>query len=84
MAASAHLTLAAPANEKFTVQSAPARLPRRKASLQAQDQAMDPTYDCQAPKPFRAGKHGRKGVSDRLIAPVGAPVAVEAAVVAAA
>jgi integrase len=30
MAATAHLTLAAPANEKFTVQSAPARLPRRK------------------------------------------------------
>ena len=29
MAATAHLTLAAPDNEKFTVQSAPARLPRR-------------------------------------------------------
>ena len=31
MAATAHLTLVAPDNEKFTVQSAPARLPRRKA-----------------------------------------------------
>ena len=34
MAASAHLTLAAPANEKFTVQSAPARLPRRKPNAE--------------------------------------------------
>ena len=30
MTAIAHLTLAAPDNEKFTVQSAPAGLPRRK------------------------------------------------------
>jgi hypothetical protein len=30
MAATAHLTAAAPDNEKFTVRSAPARLPRRK------------------------------------------------------
>jgi hypothetical protein len=64
MAATAHMTAVAPDNEKFTVQSAPARLPRRKSSLQAQDQAMDPTYDCQAPKPFHAGKRGSKGVSD--------------------
>ena len=34
MAASAHLTLAAPANEKFTVQSALARLPRRKPNAE--------------------------------------------------
>src|SRR5580692_12937678 len=34
MAASAHLTLAAPANEKFTVRSAPARLPRRKPNAE--------------------------------------------------
>ena len=34
MAATAHLTLAAPANEKFTVQSAPARLPRRKPNAE--------------------------------------------------
>jgi hypothetical protein len=40
MAATAHLTLLAPDNEKCTVQSAPSRLYRRKASLQAQDQAM--------------------------------------------
>jgi hypothetical protein len=59
MAATAHLTLAAPNNEKFTVQSTPARLPGRKASLQAQDQAMDPNYDRPAPKPFRIGKRGR-------------------------
>ena len=31
MAATAHLTAVAPDNEKFTVRSAPARLPRRKA-----------------------------------------------------
>jgi hypothetical protein len=42
MAATAHLTLVAPDNEKFTVLPAPARLPRRKTSLHAQDQAMDP------------------------------------------
>src|ERR1700731_1770788 len=34
MAATAHLTLAAPDNEKCTVQSAPARLPRRKPNVE--------------------------------------------------
>src|SRR4029077_18511022 len=34
MAATAHLTLAAPDNEKFTVQLAPARLPRRKPNAE--------------------------------------------------
>src|SRR6476659_2402138 len=34
MAATAHLTLAAPDNEKCTVQSAPARLPRRKPNAE--------------------------------------------------
>jgi hypothetical protein len=34
MAATAHLTLAAPNNEKFTVQSTPARLPRRKPNAE--------------------------------------------------
>ena len=34
MAATAHLTLAAPDNEKYTVQSAPARLPRRKPNAE--------------------------------------------------
>ena len=34
MAATAHLSLAAPDNEKFTVQSAPARLPRRKPNAE--------------------------------------------------
>ena len=34
MAATAHLTLAAPDNEKFTVQSAPARFPRRKPNAE--------------------------------------------------
>ena len=34
MAAIAHLTVAAPDNEKFTVQSAPARLPRRKPNAE--------------------------------------------------
>ena len=34
MAATAHLTLVAPDNEKFTVQSAPARLPRRKLNVE--------------------------------------------------
>ena len=58
MAAVAHLTLVAPDNEKFTVQSAPARLGRRKASLQAQV-TINPNYDWQAPKPFHAGKRGR-------------------------
>jgi siroheme synthase len=33
MAATAHLTLVAPDTEKFTVQSAPARLPRRRDHL---------------------------------------------------
>ena len=56
MAAIAHLTVAAPDNEKCTVLPAPGRLRRRKASLQAQD--------WQAPKPFHAGKRGSKGVSD--------------------
>ena len=49
MTATAHLTLAAPDNEKFTVQSAPAGLPRRKptpistarASNRARDRAAD-------------------------------------------
>ena len=34
MAATAHLTLVAPDNEKFTVQSARARLPRRKPNAE--------------------------------------------------
>ena len=34
MAATAHLTSVAPDNEKFTVQSAPARLPRRKPNAE--------------------------------------------------
>jgi integrase len=34
MAATAHLPLVAPDNEKFTVQSAPARLPRRKPNAE--------------------------------------------------
>ena len=34
MAATAHLTLVAPDNEKFAVQSAPARLPRRKPNVE--------------------------------------------------
>src|SRR3984885_5828462 len=34
MAATAHLTLVAPDNEKFTVQSAPTRLPRRKPNAE--------------------------------------------------
>jgi integrase len=34
MAANAHLTVVAPDNEKFTVQSAPARLPRRKPNAE--------------------------------------------------
>ena len=34
MAATAHLTLVAPDNEKFTVQSAPGRLPRRKPNVE--------------------------------------------------
>ena len=34
MAATAHLTVVAPDNEKFTVQSAPARLPRRKPNAE--------------------------------------------------
>jgi hypothetical protein len=34
MAATAHLTAVAPDNEKFTVQSRPARLPRRKPNAE--------------------------------------------------
>ena len=34
MAATAHLTVVAPDNEKITVQSAPARLPRRKPNVE--------------------------------------------------
>ena len=34
MAATAHLTAVAPDNEKFTVRSAPARLPRRKPNAE--------------------------------------------------
>ena len=34
MAATAHLTLAAPANEKCTVRSTPARVPRRKPNAE--------------------------------------------------
>ena len=34
MAATAHLTLVAPGNEKFTVRSAPGKLPRRKSNAQ--------------------------------------------------
>ena len=34
MAVTAHLTVVAPDNEKFTVQSAPARLPRRKPNAE--------------------------------------------------
>ena len=34
MAATAHLTVVAPDNEKFTVQSAPAGLPRRKSNAE--------------------------------------------------
>jgi hypothetical protein len=41
MAATAHLTLAAPDNEKFTVQSAPARLPRRKPNAEYRSRGVD-------------------------------------------
>jgi hypothetical protein len=34
MAATAHLTVIAPDNEKFTVRSTPARLPRRKPNAE--------------------------------------------------
>jgi hypothetical protein len=34
MAAAVHLTLVAPGNEKFTVQLAPGRLPRRKPNAE--------------------------------------------------
>jgi hypothetical protein len=34
MAATAHLTLVAPGNEKFTVRSAPGKLPRRKPNAE--------------------------------------------------
>jgi hypothetical protein len=34
MATTAHLTVVAPDNEKFTVQSPPARLPRRKPNVE--------------------------------------------------
>ena len=34
LTATAHLTMVAPDNEKFTVQSAPARLPRRKPNAE--------------------------------------------------
>ena len=38
MAATAHLTLAAPDNEKCTVQSVPARLPKRKPNAEYRSQ----------------------------------------------
>ena len=43
MAAIAHLTLVAPDNEKFTVQSAPARLPRRKPNAEYRSREPDAT-----------------------------------------
>jgi hypothetical protein len=38
MAVTAHLTVVAPDNEKFTVQSAPASLPRRKSNAEYRSQ----------------------------------------------
>ena len=38
MAVTAHLTVVAPDNEKFTVRSAPARLPRRKSNAEYRSQ----------------------------------------------
>jgi hypothetical protein len=85
MAATAHLTSVAPDTEKFTVPIGARQIAQAQSLLTSPKiKRWIQTYDWQAPKPFRAGKRGRKGVSDRLIGPVGAPVAVEAAVAAAA
>ena len=42
MAATAHLTAVAPDNEKCTVKSAPARLPRRKPNAEYRSRSISP------------------------------------------
>ena len=62
MAATAHLTLAAPDNEKFTVQSAPARLPRRKSN--AEYRSREHLTEREVERLIEAMKGNRRGHRD--------------------
>ena len=62
MAAAAHLTLIAPDNEKFTVRSAPARLPRRKPN--AESRSREHLTEREAGRLIEAVKGNRWGHRD--------------------
>ena len=65
MAATAHLTLAAPNNEKFTVRSAPARLPRR--NLNAEYRSREHLTEREVGQLIEAVKDNRWGHRDATI-----------------
>ena len=62
MAATAHLTLVAPDNEKFTVQPAPARLPRRKPN--AEYRSREHPTEREVERLIEAMKGNRRGHRD--------------------
>src|SRR6202046_3589913 len=62
MAATAHLTLVAPDTEKYTVQSAPARLPRRKSN--AEFRSREPLTEREIERLIEAMKGNRWGHRD--------------------
>ena len=62
MAATAHLTLVAPDNEKFTVRSAPARLPRRKPN--AEYRSREHLTEREVERLIEAAKGNRWGYRD--------------------
>jgi site-specific recombinase XerD len=62
MAATTHLTVVAPDNEKFTVQSAPGRLPRRKAN--AEYRSREHLTECEVERLIETVKSNRWGHRD--------------------
>ena len=74
MAATAHLTLAAPDNEKFTVQSAPARLPRRKPN--AEYRSREHLTEREVARLIEAMKGNRWGHRDATMVLVGVDTGV--------
>jgi hypothetical protein len=71
MAATAHLTAAAPDNEKFTVPIGAKQIAQAQSLLTSPRSGDGSNYNWPAPKPFRAGKRGRIGRKRKAHSPPG-------------
>jgi hypothetical protein len=71
MAATVHLTVVAPDNEKFTVRSAPARLPRRKPN--AEYRSREHLTEREVERLIEAMKGNRWGHRDATLRNIGRP-----------